>query len=72
MMIRVVSRTINERFQNIWNLTVTIVNTYGPKVHEDEKYEIQIFVEWENERKKMVRETLHEPIDRMKSMAGKG
>lgn len=70
-MICVMGGTIYNRFQNVRDFTVSVVDTHGPEVDQNEKYDVEILVERKDERKEMVRKTLHKTVEWMEGVARK-
>ena len=50
----VVSRSIDSIFEGMISDHIRIVNKNGPKVDQDEKDEIEMPLEWEEEHEKMI------------------
>ena len=62
MVIGVVCRAIDERSENGRYPVVTVVDTDGPHVHQEEQHQVHVFIEREHERVEVVRDALKEPV----------
>lgn len=72
VVVRVVSRAVDGTRQSAGDAVVAVVDRDGPDVDENVEGQVEHLVEGEEEGVDVVREALHEAVDRVKGVAGKG